>query len=273
MTSMSDIPAHRVDQKTASKTHWWVGHYITAVGFHFLEAGLPAVSLGVTWPYTEEVVEGEPEKFEEIGASVTFTRAFEHSLGWPPGNWTTLSWDAQSGWYLDPQTDEGDLADCRWMGDGLVPDAGRVAAFVMTAQLEPGGAGSSARPFYRQERDTYDTLLAQLAPYVTGERRPPNPAKRPWKRVFSSRVGDWYSNRAKDALRAGENDPVVDVPLRRSEVRALTDLLALAETHGASFLVSALSDDLNARLAGGPGSADHRTALQLLKREGSAGPA
>lgn len=136
-----------------------------------------------------------------------------------------LSWNEASGWYFGRDVN-GELADDRYLGQGLVPEAGRVAAFMTTVQLDPAGAGSRDRPFYRNGGPFQASLLEQLARYATGDT--------PYKTVFDNARNRIFEQRIATALAANAPGPAVDLPLSPGEFAALELALEWGGRHAAS---------------------------------------
>lgn len=187
-----------------------------------------------------------------------------------------LEWSAESGWLLHPHLDvEPDedgrydhYAGARWLAEGLVPPPARVAALLLAGQLDWEGAGSADRPVYRRPGDGYEQLLVAMAGYLPSPVDPPDYSD--WRRRFDERRDFAYFWRAVDELTPAEPDPLVEVPLRRSEARALLRLLELLEAHSigsTSDLAAAAAAELTARLGGGWERAEtHRVARDLALR-------
>jgi hypothetical protein len=271
---MSDIPVHRVEQPIADAVRFHVGHYMTAVALRLLDEGLPVHGVGASGPVTDAVNVGDPQEFWDAGGSVHLSDSYTATIR--PG--CRLQWTAGSGWLLHPYLeaepkDEDDrdyfFAGARWLADGLVPAPGRIAAFLLAAQLDWESAGSAVRPAYRRETDGYEQLLEALAAYL------PDPAAdlqhyRDWNLRFEDLRGFAYFWRTVDDLIADGEDPVVDVPLRRSEISALLRLLDLLQAHTAGIttdLAAALAADLTARMNGtGESAQTHRDAWHTAVR-------
>lgn len=267
---MSDIPVRLVPHKTSETLAFYFGHYAAAVAEALLEQGLPVHGILAAGPHTEPIGDG-PEQFWEGGASIEFSTAFTRAVSTGPE--LVLEWDAQSGWSLCPHPDDDkDLyADARWLADGLTPAPDRVVAFVLAAQVDLRGAGSGSRPYYRRQDDSYSPLAKTLKAYLpTG---PQDLLRRTWRLRFDLAQDAAYQRRVVNELTTPGADPVVDFPLRRSEIRALVRLLDLVEAraHETGKLAAALADDLTRRGAAEPESAQlyreaGRAAAQIKAR-------
>jgi hypothetical protein len=251
-----------------------VGHYLTSVALDLLEHGVPVHQVTATDPTTRAIDEGEPAEFTDASGSIAFNRAYAAALRGPD---CRLDWTAHSGWVLHPHFDveepedggEPDYyADARWLADGLTPSPQRVTRFLLASRDDWEGTGSAVRPWYRQPADGYGHLLEQLAAYL------PDPDPRlhfeDWQERFDYGQDGAYFRHAVDDLSADGPDPVLDIPLRRSETRALLRLLDLLQAHTTlrtTDLAAAVAADLAARIDGGHETAEtHRTARDLAVR-------
>lgn len=274
---MSDIPVdyvHRVPQPVTDAVRFRVGHYAAAVAHALLRAQVPVHTLHASGPITQSINIGEPEEFVDAHAALYFGQAVAAALRNAD---TALEWTAQSGWLLHPHLDvefeDGVEPDhflgARWMGQDLVPAPAQVLGFVQAGREDWDAAGSAQRPYYRTATAGYGQLLDQLGAYL------PDPASdrfgyEDWSARFEQdrdNVSFWNT---VDELTTSEPDPVLDVPLRRSEARALLRLLDLLQAYAlgsSQDLAAAAAADLTARLDGGSEATEtHRTARDLALR-------
>lgn len=274
---MSDIPAdyvHRVPQPVTDAVRLHVGHYAAAVAHALLRAQVPVHTMHASGPITQSINIGEPEEFVDAHAALYFGQAVAAALRNVD---TALEWTAESGWLLHPHLDvefeDGVEPDhflgARWMGQGLVPVPAQVARFVQAARKDWRSAGSARRPCYRAATAGYGQLLDQLGVYL------PDPAEdrfsyENWSVCFEQdrdNVSFWNT---VDELTTSEPDPVLDVPLRRSEAHALLRLLDLLQAYAPGStqdLAAAAAADLAARIERGREAGDtHRAARDLALR-------
>ncbi|MGW4757511.1 DUF6292 family protein [Streptomyces chartreusis] len=243
------------DERMSKSVAFHVEHYMIAVAEHLMAAGAAISSVYSRGPYVKK-----DHVFPDTEGTVSLTR---HSSEQLDGRGDTgLHWAGTSGWYLGP--DDPDTADenVHWMGNGLVPEPERVAAFLDTYRLAPERAGSRERPYYRGAGTDFSVLLERLSAYVparTSGQHSPH-----WR--FSSARDVVYLQRVLDALTPQGKDPVVDVPLRASELDALSHLLEYVQVTagglGPSDFAHYLACDIEGRRTGGyEAAALHRNAL------------
>jgi hypothetical protein len=271
---MSDTSVHRVPETIATVVRFHVGHYVTAVALDLLERGVPVHQVTATGPATFTLDEEAPEEFRDASGGIAFNRAYATALKGPD---CRLEWTADSGWMLHPNFDieepeDGGEPDCyvdvRWLAGGLTPPPEHVTQFLMSAHENWDGTGSAIRPSYRHPTDGYGHLLEQLTAYLPGPE--PRLHFEDWQARFADAQDDAYFWRAIDELTVDGPDPVLDVPLRNSEARALLrllDLLQAKATLRTTDLVAAVAADVAARIDGGRETADTgRTARDLAVR-------
>ncbi|WP_406290401.1 hypothetical protein [Streptomyces sp. NBC_00209] len=238
-----------------------IGHYMTAVGSQLLDEGLPVAGISAYGAYDDD---GQDDFGADVEGSVEFTCGFRRTE-FGEGRDAGLLWCGVSGWcfFCIPEgSGQGLHESARWMGGGLTPDPGRVAAFFSDARLAPDFAGSGDRPFYRTSHTEPDALLERLAVFDADDG-----AAQPWDFAhrFASRRADAYGKRALSALTASEQD-VVEVAVRRGELRALRTLLEYVEGSvpkgEAQELARRLASDLSLRARrGGRGVDEHCEAF------------
>ncbi|WNZ06203.1 DUF6292 family protein [Streptomyces sp. 11x1] len=233
-----------------------VEHYMIAVAEHLMAKGAPISLVHSCGPYTEE-----DHVFPDVEGTLYFSKRFAEQLDGRGG--VDLHWAGTSGWCLSnldvPDSPNG---DARWMGNGLMPEPERVAAFLDTYRLSPEQAGSTERPYYRSEGSDFPALLQRLAAYVP----PRDSAGYKARPRFSTARDQAYSRRILDALTPQGKDPIVEVPLRSSELEALLHLLEYAQVSsgglGPNDFASLLASDLEGRRGGGYDAVErHRSAL------------
>ena len=259
VASMADFPERDIDQETADDLEFYGGHYVATVAKALLIEGLPVHVVAANGPMN---LNGS---FYEASLDISFSKAYARTVS--PHETLLLAWDLQSGWALcsDFNTEQHDhLVGARWLADGLVPPPQRLAAFMLTAQLGLEAVGSAQRPYYRHDDDDYEELLQQLETYAPDEKTEPHHFAS-WRGRWESDQETAYQRRLVDDLTADGLDQVVNVPLRRSELRALTRMLDLLEARSSttSDLVSAFVADLTARTA--DQSSDQRTAFDIAR--------
>jgi hypothetical protein len=245
------------DPRTAKELAFRARHYITAVAEHLLVQEVPVRLVHACGPDTEPGL-----TFNDVEGGINFTDRFDDLFG---GNDGGLHWSGVSGWcWYNNHGAYSDFLDCaRWMGAGLLPDPRRVGAFLDAIRLAPAQVGSAERPYYRQEGRDFPALLERLAPYVPA---PASPNRLPGPR-FEQAQARAHHDRVLASLAAnGVPDPVIDLPLRASELDALGHLLeyveAVSSPCGPGTLAARLGQDLQARRSGGYESVHrHCTAL------------
>ena len=269
---MTDGAAQRVDQEMADQVGFLTHHYMAAVAEYLIGQGIAVSSVMAHQPHTAGV--GAEAEFWEVEGDITFSPTFARALGGTGGGGASVHWNGTCGWCVsreivvpgEPTRDED-----RWLGAGLVPGPDRVLGLILAAQIDFGTAGSDERPHYRAEATDYEQLSARLTAYVPDSETAFRAYDDPDWRVAQVR-DQVYQRRAVTELLTDRADPVIDLPVRRSELRALGHMLEQLEAASRSTLVAALGRDLAARAQDGPGSAErHRTALaeaQALKAAG-----
>jgi len=232
-------PPRAVDPATARKVRNLLGHYATEVAAALFKEGVPVRGISVAGLCADDEA-GEAEAYLRFAPA--YTRVLSET------NEVALTWNDRSGWLLDLDlSEEGYRSRARWLADGLLPTPDRVATFMLTACLAPAEVGSSHRPFYRQEADSHEPLLKQLAAFHPGSTG--RLGYNDWTRRFRARQQDAYQRWIVDDLTPDVNAPTVNVSLRTSEAKALLRALELAEAHdGHRGLVGALASDLRARI-------------------------
>ncbi|MEU0110643.1 DUF6292 family protein [Streptomyces sp. NPDC006251] len=244
------------DVRLAKNLEFHTRHYVIAVAEQLLAEHIPVRNVNACGPYTEP-----GQTFNDVEGGITFTDRFDDQMG---SNDCGLHWSGSSGWcYYNNHGSYADfLVGARWLGDGLLPEPRRVAAFLCAVRLDPAQAGSTERPYYRQEGVDFPDLLKRLAPFL-----PPttSPAHAPGAR-FTQAQARTYQDRVLGALADQGPDPVIDLPMRASEVAALEHLLeyieAVSSPFGPGTLAAHLGQDLRGRRGGGYESVHrHHTAL------------
>jgi hypothetical protein len=236
-----------------------IGHYVTFVAEQLLKEGLPVTGVHA---YADHEEISHPET-DDVEGGISFSRAFQFEFF--PGGEVILHWTGTSGWCLCsfPPKDKGGFYDnARWLGAGLLPSPERVAAFVSTVRLDPANADSGERPFYRRPREDFPALLKRLAAFTP---RDEQYRRRGHDHRFRSIQGLAYRGRVIDAL-VSTDDTIVDLPIRRSELRALIHLIDYAEAAGAPYgvedFVTPFRADLTQRIGGSHDSVrKHRQAI------------
>lgn len=271
---MSDTRVHRVPETVSTVVRFHLGHYVTAVALALLEHDVPVHEVTAVAPATVSFSDEEPEEFRDASGSIAFSRAYAIALR---GRDCRLDWSASSGWLLHPHFDleepeDGGEPDCyvdvRWLADGLTPPPERVMHFLLAAGDDWSSAGSVVRPYYRQRTDGYGYLIEQLVAYQPD----PNPRLHfeDWQARFNYAQDCAYFWRTVDDLAADGPDPVFDIPMRRSEARALLRLLDLLQAHTTlrtTDLAAAAAADLAARIDATREAAEtHRSARDLALR-------
>ncbi|WP_285563897.1 hypothetical protein [Streptomyces sp. RTGN2] len=237
-----------------------IGHYMVAVAARLLDEGLPVSSISSYGAYDDY---SQDAFGADVEGSVEFTRAFRRKL-FGDGRDAGLLWCGVSGWcfFCIPEGSGRTLMEsARWMGGGLTPDPGRVAAFLSEVQLDAALSGSDERPFYRAPHTEPGPLLQRLAAFNddSGADSPPYDSR------FTRLQIDACQKRAVSALTAGKQE-VVEVALRTGELQALLGFLEYVEgaapQDDAREMARRLCSDLSLRARDGrQGLDEHREAL------------
>ncbi|MCM2410647.1 DUF6292 family protein [Streptomyces sp. RKAG290] len=237
-----------------------IGHYMVAVAGQLLDEGLPVASISSYGAYDDR---SQDAFGGDVEGSVEFTQAFRRRLVSDGGD-AGLLWCGVSGWCFF-RIPEGSgrtlLESARWMGDGLLPEPRRVAAFLSEVQLDANSAGSEERPFYRVPHKEPRVLLGRLQAFEA-----PAGADETWyDSRFSSLRTDAYQQRAVSALTADKQE-LVDVAFHTGELQALMGFLeyveGVAPRGEARELARRLASDLGMRARDGRESChEHREAF------------
>ncbi|MFR0367556.1 DUF6292 family protein [Streptomyces sp. MCC20] len=233
------------DPRTAQDLAFHARHYITAVAEQLLAQEIPVRLVHACGPYTEP-----DAAFDDVEGGISFTDRFDDLFG---GNDCGLHWSGVSGWCF--HNNRGAFSDflthARWMGDSLLPEPRRVAAFFDNVRFDAAEASKVERPYYRQQGLDFPALLERLAPYVPG----PGSVTRSAEQRFTQAQATAYHDRTLGSLAVHGPDPVVDLPLRASEFDAIAHLLEYVQAVSAPFgpgaLAAYLVQDLQARRGGG----------------------
>lgn len=260
---MEHADAAEVEEVTAEDMVYYAGHYGVAVGEHLLASGVGVTEIDAYEPWQNPDREELHDVSVEIDFTVTSSAAISNWHRDKPGVEVSVSliWDALSGWKLFRYRDR--VEEERWLGQGLVPAPARLEAFLLNAQMDFPGVGSSDRPYYRPANDGYRTVLPELAPYV----EEPEHHARGWEWRWRKFHSNLYSQRTAKALLAGEGDPVLSLPLRTSEIAALRHVLEFAERGmgmDASPMLDAFAHSLACRAADEPASAETSERIRTL---------
>ncbi|MBC7271979.1 DUF6292 family protein [Streptomyces albogriseolus] len=233
---------------TATDLAFHARHYVTAVAEQLMAENVPVRAVHACGPYTEP-----DHSFVDVEGGIIFTDRIDEQLG---GHDCGLHWSGTSGWcFYDNRGPYADhLTGARWLGDGLLPEPRRVAAFFSVVRLDPAQAGSTERPYYRQEGRDFPDLLERLAPYVPPAAAPTHlPGPR-----FTQAQATAYQRRVLGSLAAQGTDPVIDLPMRASELEALGHLLeyieAVSSPFGPGTVAAHFAQDLRGRRDGGHAS-------------------
>lgn len=254
---------HEVTPRWARNIAFAAGHYLAAVAEHLLAEGVSVSEIDVQAPTTEKDEKGWAVTFTEVSGTVGLTGDLCEAVSGHRDAWAYLEWSGLCGWALEREGRES-----LWLGAGLVPAPGRVATFLLAVQVHPDEAGSLDRPAYRDGTEDCDLLADKLRQYLPdpGEQLP---GKRNYELKFKIAHRRAYEARIAHELLDQGLDPVIELPVRRSELRALAHALEYGESLGAAGfggLMGALRRDLAGRVPGQPDSADRsRTALQEAK--------
>ncbi|MEW1891211.1 hypothetical protein ACGFR6_02250 [Streptomyces sp. NPDC048567] len=243
-----------------------IGHYMAVVASRLLDEGLPVAAISAYGAYDDE---SQDDFGADVEGSVEFTGGFcRASFG--GGRDAGLLWCGVSGWcfFRIPEGSGQSLHEsARWMGGGLTPEPGRVAAFFSEARLDPDFAGSEDRPFYRTSHTEPEELLERLAVFDTYEGAE---RFRDHERRFASRRADAYGKRVVSALAAREQE-VVEMVFRSGELHALRTLLEYAEGAApqgdARELARRLASDLSLRARHGRKDVDEHCAAFVYANE------
>jgi len=237
------------DPNTAALLAYLVEHYLSAVARQLLQDGAPITMIGSEGPFLEEYAPNDVRLFDaegHLGFGTVYASRFtvQHDMA--------LRWDALSGWSAVRQVERGP-EEIRWHVQGLVPVPARVSAFLAGVEVDFAGTGSDERPYFRDEQSPYTGMLERLAAYAPAESGPDR-ERSTGAELFGAERSRVCELRVVDALLAEEPDPVVQYPLRRSEVRALELCLEWLEplTRGRPEVVTMLQQDLSRRLPGEP---------------------
>ncbi|MET8771176.1 hypothetical protein [Streptomyces sp. NPDC004658] len=237
-----------------------IGHYMTAVAEKLLAEGTPVSSVSAWGRYDDD--EDREKHHNDVEGNVNLNESFVRRI--LPDAEAGLHWSGTSGWclWVMPKgrvgTGDSFYDGARWLGAGLIPEPDRVAAFLSSWQLDPHAAGSSDRPFYRQPLQDLPGLCERLRVYRRVDYGNPSYELR----FDNARCGAYY-DRTVQALTSRDDD-IVNVPLRRSELKALLHLLEFAD--GSShkpvrLFAHYLAGDI-AQRRGEPGSVnEHHRAL------------
>lgn len=250
------------DPDIAQLVEYHVARYLLAVARHLLRDGVPVGSMETAGPYDPGEI-ANPDFGSAIGW-IRFTADFSRLLS-GAGTEATLDWSEASGWSMRREALRGG-EDIRWLGAGLVPEPRQVVRFVDSARMDFETCGSVDRPHYRSITQDRRDLLTRLAAYLGGVRGLAADAREEFE--IDKKIT--FLRQAMDELLTEDEDPVLSVPLRRSEARALAVVLDYAEYGYASDVIAAMRADLAARLEGDPG--DCRTAADRARRQREARP-
>ncbi|MGP3951196.1 hypothetical protein [Streptomyces sp. 7N604] len=253
MSDVADDLEQRLDEG--------IGHYMAAIAEELLDDGVPVRGVDT---YT---VLDDPDQAaigKDLEGNVSLTPSFQRQVLGTAGE-AGLHWCAVSGWCLLLSPAESRptfLESARWLGAGLLPTPGRVAAFLSAARLEAESAGSRERPFYRTAGTSLENLAERLAVYLP---TPGPTAPRTYQDRYTRAAGTAYRDRALKALLEPKQD-IIEVPLRTGELEALRHLLDFTETaaglYGPEHLAHHLAADLiqRARSPLGAAAVDHYLA-------------
>ncbi|MFJ3589011.1 hypothetical protein ACIQUY_06935 [Streptomyces sp. NPDC090231] len=244
-----------------------IGHYMVAVAGRLLDEGLPVSSISSYGAYDDP---SQDAFGADVEGSVEFTRTFRRRV-FGEGRDAGLLWCGVSGWcfFSIPEGAGRTLMDsARWMGGGLTPEPGRVAAFLSEVQLDLEFSGSDERPFYRAPHASPRTLLQRLAVFDAdggGADSPDHDSRFDRLRI------DSCQKRVVSALTA-EKQEVVEVALRSGELQALLGFLEYVEgaapSDDAREMARRLCSDLSLRARDGREGLDtHREALTYAEEQ------
>ncbi|WP_371602328.1 hypothetical protein OG345_05460 [Streptomyces sp. NBC_01220] len=244
-----------------------IGDYMVAVAGRLLDEDLPVSSISSYGAYDDP---GQDAFGADVEGSVEFTRAFRRKV-FGEGRDAGLLWCGVSGWcfFSIPEGAGRTLMEsARWMGGGLTPEPGRVAAFLSEIQLDSAFSGSDERPFYRAPHTDPKGLLQRLAVFDADRG-----SAESWGydgRLAALRA-DACHRRAVSALTA-EKQEIVEVALRSGELQALMRILEYVEgaapRDDAREMARKLCSDLRLRAGSGlKGLDEHREALTYAKEQ------
>uniref|UniRef100_A0AAU2VJJ7 Uncharacterized protein n=1 Tax=Streptomyces sp. NBC_00008 TaxID=2903610 RepID=A0AAU2VJJ7_9ACTN len=243
-----------------------IGHYMVAVAGRLLDEGLPVSSISSYGAYDDPTQDAFGA---DVEGSVEFTHAFRRKA-FGAGRDAGLLWCGVSGWcfFCMPEGAGRTLMEsARWMGGGLTPDPGRVAAFLSEVQLDAEFSGSDERPFYRAPHGDPRSLLQRLAVFDADS----GSAESSYDSRFECLRIDACQRRVVRALTA-EKQEVVEVALRSGELQALLGFLEYVEgaapQDDAREMARRLCSDLSLRARDGRESLDeHREALTFAEEQ------
>ncbi|MGA5823514.1 DUF6292 family protein [Kitasatospora sp. NPDC094028] len=231
---MDEVVVDELESESLSRT---LGYYAAAVAEALLRDGL---SVRIDEVRGHGIVDDKDpddegmlvEVFQEAQAVLHLGRAFTAQA--VPGR-PSLGWDGQSGWYFFVDSDDRlpseSVIGARWLGDGLVPEPARVAAFASVLMLDSTTAGSGERPYYRDPGADVAALISRLGHYLPDH---VGAGDQPWRSHFAH-FRDWhFTRRALTNLTADDHD--AQITLRAGELRTIVDLLKLYEMHDPALL-------------------------------------
>ncbi|MEU9093357.1 hypothetical protein [Streptomyces sp. NPDC048428] len=244
-----------------------IGHYMVAVAGRLLDEGLPVSSVSSYGAYDDP---SQDTFGADVEGSVEFTRSFRRAV-FGEGRDAGLLWCGVSGWcfFCIPEGSGRTLMEsARWMGGGLTPDPGRVAAFLSNVQLDAAHSGSDERPFYRAPHAEPISLLQRLAVFNADSRSAESSY---YESRFACVQIDACQKRVVSALTA-EKQEVVEVALRSGELQALLGFLEYVEgaapRDDAREMARRLCSDLSLRARDGwEGLHEHREALTYAEEQ------
>ena len=157
------------------------------------------------------------------------------------------------------------FGDARWLSQGVVPEPRQVVQFMNSVLLDHRTAGSGERPFYRNPGQDSAALIERLDPYIQVDRSTARPV--PWQSRLHRERDQLITRQSADTMAGDGSERTFTVPVRNTELAALSDLVALlcvtAQPSALGRLAYSLVQDLKARAAQHAGSADspHDRAL------------
>ncbi|MFJ8159125.1 hypothetical protein [Streptomyces sp. NPDC094468] len=244
-----------IDEDASTVVTLYAEHYLISVAEYLMTQGAAISAVFCHGP------ESDPENpIPDVSGTLNLGSRFARQLDGK--GCLDLHWTGNSGWFLGNVEERNFPTGSHWMGNGLLPEANRVASFLEAYRLDPAQAGSTERPYYRAEKDGLPELVERLAafvpPYGTGYR---SPGFR-----FSAARDDVYYRRVLAALRPEINDYLIDISLHAGELEVILQALEYAQVAptgpGMSDFVERLASDLEARRGGGRDAAlRHRSAL------------
>ncbi|MGW0673214.1 hypothetical protein [Streptomyces sp. NPDC002746] len=244
-----------------------IGHYMVAVAGRLLDEGLPVSSISSYGVYDDR---SQDAFGADVEGSVEFTPSFRRKV-FGAGRDAGLLWCGVSGWSFFCMPEGAGLTlmeSARWMGGGLTPDPGRVAAFFSEVQLDAEFSGSDERPFYRAPHGDPSSLLQRLAVFDADSGSTESSS---YDSRFESLRIDACQRRVVRALTA-EKQEVVEVALRSGELQALLGFLEYVEgaapQDDAREMARRLRSDLSLRARDGrEGLDEHREALTFAEEQ------